>query len=157
MKTLMTLWLVSVCAAAQAAPTQAAQSRAESAGADDDDPKSRPQPPAPNGPRPAPAPQPTQPPGTERDLTGDDSELPPLRVQAPPAGMVEVKPAPADDNELTRTAPPRAQQRFRPWVTAVVIGSVACAAGLAIGLGVGLSNKSDHTTAPSGSLGTIHY
>jgi hypothetical protein len=154
MKTLVTLWLVSVCAAVQAAPTRAAPSPAQSAAsADDDDPKGTPQPPAPN----VPTPRPTLPPGTERDLTGDDSELPPLRVQAPPAGMVEVRPEPAEDGELTRPAPPRPQKRFRPWVTAVVIGSVACAAGLAVGLGVGLSNKSDHTTAPSGTLGTIHY
>ncbi len=63
-----------------------------------------------------------------------------------PKGMIEVgdsaAPSQTPHDELTMTRPRAKDGAHRRWVTPVVVVGVLCAAGLAIGLGVGLSEHS---------------
>ncbi len=82
-----------------------------------------------------------------------DAALRAAAEQPKPPPRQEATPPPAIVAEVAVSSPPPPRKRTRPWVWGVVGASVVVVAGVAVGLGIGLTA---HPKYPSPTEGTVH-
>ena len=93
----------------------------------------------------------TSPPTTPAPLGGEGAPPPPATTTPPPQTTAAPAATPTSNALVARPEPAEKPLVKKPWFWAVVGGSVLVVAGVAIGLGVGLSGDKD----PRASLATV--